>query len=148
MLASFDDLIGIGAIPDGTAPLSATGKRAERLLAMASGLVCAYLGTTEAALVLTYEQTNGLAAIVAEIAGSRLNVSAAPSSDPYAYGGGPAALMLTKWHRLSIDNLNIAGIGRAGSRSFAVTHDPDSSFMTGLAGWPYGVYGFDTIPVP
>lgn len=129
MLAALTDLVAIGAIPDGTSALERYGARGTRLLQLASGQVCAYLGTTEALLLaeITVEQTTALAAIVAECAGARLNVSAAPSTDPYAMSGQPMSVMLNRWHKSQIDELiRLAG---QGSRSVINARDADSSLL-------------------
>lgn len=140
MLAALSDLVAIGALPDGVKPDEAKGIRATRLLDLASGLICSYLKMTEAALVAaaTPEQRRGLAAVAAEVAGSRLNVSAAPSSDPLAYAGTPAALMLTRWHIDQISRLNITR--RRGAFSIVPGRDPDPSCVTRR--YPVGPYPY------
>jgi hypothetical protein len=135
MLATFDDLVAIGAIPDNTTSYTKYGVRATRLLELASGQVCAYVGMTEAALTvaLSPDQMTALAAVTAECAGSRLNVSAAPSTDPYGTVDGIASVMLNRWHKSQIDmivgNTLTAGAAR-GSRSVVSDRDPDSSLLT------------------
>jgi hypothetical protein len=128
-LATFGDLVAIGAIPDQTSAYDKYGVRATRLLELASGQALAYLGTTEVELlaVITAEQVTSLAAIVAECAGSRINRSAAPSSDGWT-GSGYESALLNSWHKRQIDEL----IGRPGkgSVSFSVERDPVTSAVS------------------
>lgn len=128
-LATFSDLVAVGAIPGETSAYAKYGVRATRLLELASGQACAYLGTTEATLLttVTAEQLTSLAAIVAECAGSRINRSLAPSSDSYT-GTGYESALLNNWHKRQIDEL----IGRPGkgSRSMAIVRDDSTSAVS------------------
>lgn len=127
MLASLDDLIAIGGLKvNADEPLKS---RALRLLELAGGQVCAYLGSTEVLLTpaLTADQLTSLAAIVAECASNRLNRSMASNVDSYT-GTGYESVLLNRWHKQQIDQL----IGRPGqgSVSVSVDRDPNTSGLT------------------
>lgn len=133
MLATLDDLVAIGALQDGTNDADPKAIRANRLLELASAQAVVYLRceTEEDIEELdgwTSAKSTALAAIVAEAAGARLNVSAAPSSDPYASVEGLASALLNRRHYAAIDRL----FGRAGrgSQSITTERDTDTSFLS------------------
>jgi len=132
MLATIEDLAALGALPLNAKSSTPEYKRAVRLLEMASGQVVAYLRyDTEADVVaaLTEPQLTAVAAVVAEAASARLNVSAAPSTDPYAdQAGGLVSSLLNRRHYRSIDK----ALGRSGrgTRSIDTSRDETSSFLS------------------
>lgn len=132
MLATIEDLAALGALPLNAKSSTREYKRAVRLLELASAQVVTYLRyEDEAALTdaLTEAQLTVVAAVVAEAAGARMNVSAAASTDPYADpGGGLVSSLLNRRHYRTLDKL----IGRAGrgSRSIDMARDESSSFLT------------------
>jgi len=131
-LATLEDLAALGAVPLNLNPADEESKRAERLLELASGQALAYLRVDDEATFvasLTAAETTSLAAIVAEAAAARLNVSAAPSTDPYAEPmGGLVSALLNRRHYRAIDR----ALGRAGrgSRSVETERDEGSSFLS------------------
>lgn len=125
-LASTDDIAALGGVPVNFVPGTAEHTRAERLLELASGLVLSYLdsfGVSESD-VDGWEQfrRDALAAIVAEVAVKRLNVSAAPNVDPYTGAiSGPLTIKLNRWEQDAIRDLLPGNAG--GSVSIEVTRD-------------------------
>lgn len=132
MLATIEDLAALGAVPLNAKNSTNEYKRAVRLLEMASAQVVTYLRyDDEAALVeaLTDDQLTVVAAVVAEAAGSRLNVSAAASTDPYPdQMGSLMSSLLNRRHFRTLDKL----LGRAGrgSRTIDTDRDETSSFLS------------------
>lgn len=132
MLATIEDLAALGAVPLNAKNSTNEYKRAVRLLEMASAQVVTYLRyDDEAALVeaLTDDQLTVVAAVVAEAAGSRLNVSAASSTDPYPdQMGSLMSSLLNRRHFRTLDKL----LGRAGrgSRTIDTDRDETSSFLS------------------
>lgn len=84
-------------------------ERAERLITLASALVLSLLedwDVTEDDIAAWPEsRVTALKALVGEIASKRLNVSAAPSVDPYATPTGPQTIKLTPTERRAIVSL-------------------------------------------
>lgn len=145
MLATLDDLSALGALRVNEARGEAVIVRATRLLELASAQVCAYLQqANEATLLaaLSTPQQTALAAVVAEIAGRRLNVSAAPSSD--FYPDGSSSIKLNRWDLRAIDDIVVGSLG-SGTTSITITRSDDSSYLTGLPYQPL-VDDFDVIP--
>lgn len=105
-LATLDDLAALGAIPVDAGPGSSHGARAVRLLELVSGAVLVLLDGFSIAEsdIETWDEfrQDALAAIVAEIAAKRLNVSAAPSVDPYGTTEGPQTLKLNRWEKRAL----------------------------------------------
>jgi hypothetical protein len=132
MLATIEDLAALGALPLNAKNSTPEYKRAVRLLELASAQVVTYLRyDDEAALddVLTEAELTVVAAVVAEAAGSRLNVSAASSTDPFADpSGGLVSSLLNRRHYRTLDKL----LGRAGrgSRTIDLDRDETSSFLS------------------
>lgn len=133
MLASLDDLVATGALPANHTDADPRVSRGTRLLEMASAQVLVYLRLeTEEELAeldgWTDAKSTVLATIVAEAAGSRLNVSAAPSSDPYSSLEGLTSALLNRRHYAAIDRL--LGRGGRGSQSLVTERDTDTSFLS------------------
>lgn len=132
MLATIEDLAALGAVPLNVKNSTREYKRAVRLLEMASAQVVTYLRyDDESALTaaLTDDQLTVVAAVVAEAAGSRLNVSAAASTDPWPDpSGGMVSSLLNRRHFRALDKL----LGRAGrgSRTIDTDRDEVSSFLS------------------
>lgn len=132
MLATIEDLAALGAVPINVKNSTPEYKRAVRLLEMASAQVVTYLQfDDEAALTeaFTDDQLTVVAAVVAEAAGSRLNVSAASSTDPWPDpAGGMVSSLLNRRHFRTLDKL----LGRAGrgSRTVDLDRDETSSFLS------------------
>jgi hypothetical protein len=132
MLATIEDLAALGALPLNAKSSTPEYKRAVRLLELASAQVVTYLRyDDEAALTdaLTEAQLTVVAAVVAEAAGARMNVSAAASTDPYAdQAGGLVSSLLNRRHYRTLDKL----LGRAGrgSRTIDTDRDEVSSFLS------------------
>jgi hypothetical protein len=105
-LASLADLAALGAIPIDADETSSAAVRATRLLELVSGSVLTMLDgfdVDEAAIDEWDEfRQDALAAVVAEIAAKRLNVSAASSVDPYGTTEGPQTLKLNRWEKRAI----------------------------------------------
>lgn len=105
-LATLDDLAALGAVPVDTDPESSHGVRAVRLLELVSGAVLVLFdgfSIAEADIDGWDEfRQDALAAIVAEIAAKRLNVSAASSVDPYGTTEGPQTLKLNRWEKRAL----------------------------------------------
>jgi hypothetical protein len=108
-LATLADVIALGALSTDADEDSPETVRATRLLELVSGAVLVFLdgfGIAEADVDGWDEfRRDGLAGIVAEIAVKRLNVSAAPSVDPYGTSlttGGPMTIKLNRWEKRAI----------------------------------------------
>jgi hypothetical protein len=126
-LATLADLAALGALPVDVGEDSSEAVRATRLLELVSGAVLTLLdgfAVTEAA-VLEWDEfrRDALAAVVAEIAAKRLNVSAASSVDPYGTTEGPQTLKLNRWEKRAL--LELLPVVEA-------TDDTDAS---GAANW-------------
>jgi hypothetical protein len=133
VLASLDDLVAIGALPVDYDTADPRASRAQRLLELASAQAVAYLRcddeTAVAALAgWTAAKATALAAIIAEAAGARLTVGAAPNVDPYASVEGVVSALLNRRHYRAIDKL--IGVPGAGSKSVLAERDPDTSFLS------------------
>lgn len=118
-LATWGDLIAIGAIP-GDATLShPKWVRAERLLEMASAQCVVYLQQTDASITeatitadWSAEKLVTLAVIVAEVAAQRLTASAADTAQQLADGYGAwSSAMLAPRHQRALDALNAGSSG-------------------------------------
>lgn len=131
-LATIEDLAALGAVPLNEKNSTNKYKRAVRLLELASGQVVTYLRyDDEDALsaAFTEAQLTVVAAVVAEVAAARLNVSAAESSEPWPdQSGGMVSSLLNRRHYRTLDKL----LGRAGrgSRSIDTDRDESTSFLT------------------
>ena len=132
-LATLDDLRALGALAANTAPSSPTEDRAYRLLELASAQVCLYLRTDEDTIgadtdTWTETKLTVLAVVTAEVAARRMNVSAAPSSDPYGPPDGMLTLKLNRNDMRTLDRL--IGRGGRGSQSVEVERDTNTSYLT------------------
>lgn len=105
-LATLADLAALGALPVDAGEESSEAVRATRLLELVSGAVLTLLdgfAVTESVIEEWDEfRQDALAAVVAEIAAKRLNVSAASSVDPYGTTEGPQTLKLNRWEKRAI----------------------------------------------
>lgn len=133
-LATLDDITALGGIRGDASLTAAETERANRLLALASGLVLAYLdqfGVSETDVEEWEEfRRTALAAIVAEVAVKRLNVAAAPNVDPYFAGAaGTQTIKLNRWEQDAISDL-LPGGGVNAATSVIV--ERDFSWLTGV----------------
>lgn len=120
-LATLDDIAAVGGVTVDASADSPEGVRATRLLELASASILAFydgFNLTEA-MILGVEATDddeaivgwesfrleALAAVTAEITAKRLNVSAAPSVDPYTTPMGPQTLKLNRWEKQTLREL-------------------------------------------
>lgn len=127
MLATLDDLSAIGAIPEtvlGDTPLA---RRATRLLEIAQAQVLLYIGETEdTILALDDDNTRlSLIAIIAEVASSRLQYNAAPSTDGYVLPEGLVSSLLQRRHYRALNRMFASGA----STSITIERDDNSSFL-------------------
>lgn len=116
--ATLDDVAAVGGVPVDVDAESAEAVRASRLIELASAQILSFFDgfdVTEA-MILGDEEIEGwdefrrdaLAAITAEIAAKRMNVSAAASVDPYAVpmgGGSTQTLKLNRWEKRALRDL-------------------------------------------
>lgn len=110
--ATLDDVAAVGGVPVDVDEESAEAVRASRLIELASAQILSFFDgfdITEEAIGEWEEfRTVALAAITAEIAAKRMNVSAAASVDPYAAplsGGGTQTLKLNRWEKRALRDL-------------------------------------------
>ncbi len=123
-LASLTDLVALGALPVNDPSTSALSIRGTRLLALASAQVAGYLGAPESTILST-EWTDTertiIAAVVAEVASSRINVSAAASTDPYGDQYGYSSVLLNRRHYQTLDQVLRDRSPRSGLFTIGVT---------------------------
>lgn len=100
MLATIDDLAALGAVPTDWFPTEPESMRATRLLEMAQALALDYLNLEESDVTgWPQARQTRLVTWIAEKASTRLNVSAAPSVDPYGQVQGPMSMKLNTWEK-------------------------------------------------
>lgn len=147
-LATWDDLVDIGAIPGGGSRSDPQWARADGLLEKSTAQVLAHLtrvvgDTVDEDTVAGWSSTDRtiVATVVAELAGRRLTSSAAATAQQLAdgYGGGYANSYLTKRDRDALAQLEVVAGG--GTRSVALSTGAYSS----PASWPGTWVG--TVPV-
>ena len=108
-LATLEDLAAVGGVPvdvDADAP---EGVRATRLIELTTAQVLMFLDgfsvDADAVEAWADERKAALAAIVAEIAAKRMNVSAGANVDPFVPSGVPQTLKLNRWEKQAIKDL-------------------------------------------
>lgn len=129
-LAQLEDLVAIGALRADEASTTERYGRAARLLELASAQVVAYIdpeAVDEAAVIagLTSPQKSALAAIVAELAGRRLNASAAPSNEYGVPEAGWSSIRMTRADCRAVDR----ALKRRGSRTIDTGRAEGTSFV-------------------
>jgi len=142
-LAVWDDLVDIGAIPEGGDPSSPKWARAEGLLSKASAQVLVHLsrviGTTVTETTVAgwpEADRQVIATVVAEMASRRLTSSAAATAQQVADGFGAGWLnsYMTQRDRDTLNSLSVVGTPGTVSLELApsslsgltfVTEDPD-----------------------
>lgn len=130
MLATVEDVQALGGVAVGAVIGDTQRTRCLRLLQLASSQVITYLGLESESEVAGWSSAklDVLAVVTAEVAASRLNVTAAPNSDPY---GEPVVAIMTAMlaprHKRTLNDL-IGRVGR-GSVSIVTTRDPLTSYL-------------------
>lgn len=130
---AFERLSAVGAIPVNTSPSDAKWERARQLIDMAYEQVIAYLAqydvTTAAAVDALSANLRGvIATVLAEMAASRLQYNAAPSTEGYIPEGLMSSLMAPR-HKRALDMAFRGVAGDPASVSIVVTRDEDSSWL-------------------
>lgn len=124
---AFDRLSAVGAIPVNTSQSDAKWERARLLIDMAYEQVLAYLGLSGDDVDDLSDQLRGvIATVLAEMASSRLQYNAAPSTDGYIPEGLMSSLMAPR-HKRALDNAFRPLNG--GTISIVMERDEDSSWF-------------------
>jgi hypothetical protein len=125
---AFDRLNAVGAIPVNTSPADPKWERARLLIDMAYEQVLSYLNLTEATVAELSDQLRGvIATVLAEMASSRLQYNAAPSTEGYIPEGLMSSLMAPR-HKRALDAAFRQANG--GSISIVVERDESSSWLS------------------
>ncbi len=122
-LATLQDLQALGAIKVNVSPTAEQAVRGLRLIELASAQVAQYVGSPETTIIADWSvaERDVIASVVAEAASSRLNVSAAPSTDPYVDQYGYSSVLLNRRHYATLDRLLTVRRGPRGLFSIGVT---------------------------
>lgn len=135
-VATWQDLIDIGAIPSDGAPHDPKWSRATGLLDKASAQALSFLGIEEADVAAWPEADQvALATIVAELAARRLTTSAAQSATQLANGVGTGwqTAVLSKHDRRNLSRIPSAARGGSGT---ITVETGDYSSPVNWQGWP------------
>jgi hypothetical protein len=124
---AFDRLAAVGAIPVGTSQQDPRWERARTLIDMAYEQALSYLSKTDDDIAELSEQLRGVVAtVLAEMAASRLQYNAAPSTDAYIPEGLMTSLMAPR-HKRALD---AAFRPTSGAASLVVSRDEQSSWLS------------------